>query len=320
MKNSFPIFNFFCFLISIESYCYGGDKSSFKFNNFMRLSDTSIRENEGSIIAPGAKLQLISSQFGFTEGPAVNKKGDVFFTDQPNNKIWKYDAHGKLSVFLDNAGRSNGLYFDSKGNLLSCADEKSELWSISPSGKVTVLLKDFQGHRLNGPNDLWVHPKGGIYFTDPYYQRPYWERKSPDIKGQKVYYLAKGKKEATIVDENLVQPNGIIGTPDGRYLYVADIKDGKTYRYTIHADGSLTNRQLFVEQGSDGMTIDNQGNIYLTGNGVTVYNSHGKKIEHIAVPAKWTANVCFGGKHKNILFITASESLYTLQMQVRAAK
>lgn len=322
MKNWLFIFIHLSFLfISIKSYSSSENSSSFKFNiRYMTLSDTSILAKGSSIIAPGAKLQLISSRFSFTEGPAVNKKGDIFFTDQPNNKIWKYDTNGKLSVFLDNAGRSNGMYFDRKGNLISCADEKNELWSITPSGKVTVLLKDFQGHRFNGPNDLWVHPKGGIYFTDPYYQRPYWERKTPDIKGQKVYYLAKGKREATIADENLVQPNGIIGTPDGKYLYVADIKDGKTYRYTINTDGSLTDRQLFVEQGSDGMTIDNKGNIYLTGNGVTVYDAEGKKIEHIAIPAKWTANICFGGKRKNILFITASESLYMLQMQVKAAE
>ena len=273
-----------------------------------------------NIIAPGATLQLVSSQFSFTEGPATNKKGDVYFTDQPNDKIWKFSTDGKLSVFLEKSGRSNGLYFDKKENLIACADEKNELWSISPKGKITVLLSDFEGHRFNGPNDLWVHPKGQIYFTDPYYQRPYWERKSPDIKEQRLYYLPKGKKEAIVVDDKLVQPNGIIGTPDGKWLYVADIGDRKTYRYSITDTGGLTDRQLFVEQGSDGMTIDNQGNVYLTGKGVTVYNAAGKKIEQIDVPAKWTANVCFGGKQKNILFITASETVYTLQMQVKGGE
>src|SRR5687768_12629027 len=132
------------------------------------LSDTAITPHDSvNIIAPGATVQLVSSQFSFTEGPATNKKGDVYFTDQPNDKIWKYGTDGKLSVFLEKSGRSNGLYFDKKGNLISCADEKNELWSIKPSGKVTVLLKDFKGARLNGPNDLWVDSKGGIYFTDP---------------------------------------------------------------------------------------------------------------------------------------------------------
>ena len=273
-----------------------------------------------TIIAPGAKVQLVSNQFSFTEGPAANKKGVVFFSDQPNDKIWKYDTEGKLSVFLEKAGRSNGMYFDKKGNLISCADEKNELWSIKPSGKVTVILKDFQGARLNGPNDLWVDKKGGIYFTDPYYQRAYWDRKSPEIKGQNVYFLPKGSKEAIIVDSSLLQPNGIIGTRDGRYLYVADIRGRKTYRYTINSDGQLKDRQLFTAQGSDGMSIDNKGNIYLTGNGVTVYDPEGKKIEQIAVPSKSTTNACFGGKNKNILFITSPESVYTLQMQVKGGE
>jgi gluconolactonase len=264
---------------------------------------------------------LVSKQFKFTEGPAVDREGNVFFTDQPNDKIWKYSSDGKLSIFMDKAGRSNGLYFDQKGNLLSCADEHNQLWSISPKGKITVLLKDYEGKKLNGPNDLWVNPKGGgIYFTDPYYQRPYWERKRPEIEGQKMYFLAKGKKVPIIVDDNLEQPNGIIGTPDGRFLYVADIKAKKTYRYQIGADGKLTDRQLFVEQGSDGMTIDNQGNIYLTGKGVTVYSPQGEKIQQIDVPAGWTANVTFGGKDRNILFITASESVFTLPMQVKGVQ
>ena len=273
-----------------------------------------------TIIAPNATLQRVSDQFKFTEGPAVDKAGAVYFTDQPNDKIWKYDADGKLSLFMDKTGRSNGMYFDRKGNLITCADEKNELWSISPKGKITVLLTDFQGHRLNGPNDLWIDPKGGIYFTDPYYQRDYWDRKKPDIDGEKVYYLPKGKKEAILVDGDLKQPNGIVGTADGKHLYVADIRDNKTYKYQIQPDGTLTNRQLYVSQGSDGMTLDNKGNLYLTGKGVTVYNPAGEKIEFIPVPSRWVGNICFGGKDRSTLFITASEAVYTLPMQVKGAE
>lgn len=272
------------------------------------------------VVAPGAELKLVSRQFAFSEGPAVNKKGDIYFTDQPNDKIWKYDTNGQLSLFMDKTGRSNGLYFDKKGNLISCADEKDELWSISPDKKVTVLLSNFEGKRLNGPNDLWIDPKGGIYFTDPYYQRDYWDRKQPDIPGQKVYYLPRGKKQPVIVEDSVVKPNGIVGTPDGKYLYVADIQANKTYRYKINANGSLTDRELFAPQGSDGMTLDNEGNLYITGNGVIVYDKEGKKLGNIPVPGHWTGNACFGGKARNILFITASESVYTLQMSVRGVE
>lgn len=135
------------------------------------------------ITKPGATLVQVSNQFTFTEGPAVDKQGNIYFTDQPNDKIWKYGTDGKLAVFMDKTGRSNGLYFDKTGALIACADENNQLWSISPDGKHTVVLTDYQGRKLNGPNDLWIDPKGGIYFTDPYYQRDYWERKKPDIEG-----------------------------------------------------------------------------------------------------------------------------------------
>lgn len=272
------------------------------------------------LIKRGATLQKVSDQFSFTEGPAADKKGDVFFTDQPNDKIWKYDTEGKLSVFMDKSGRSNGLYFDNEGNLVACADEKNELWSISPEKKVTVLLKGFNNIRFNGPNDLWIDKKGGIYFTDPYYQRDYWERKKPDMDAQKLYYLAKGAGEAIVADADFVRPNGIIGMPDAKYLYVADIGADKTYKYKINEDGSLTDRRLFVSQGSDGMTLDSKGNLYITGNGVTIYDPSGTKLGNIPVPSGWVGNVCFGGKDRKTLFITASESVYTLQMQVKGMK
>ncbi|ACU63439.1 SMP-30/gluconolactonase/LRE family protein [Chitinophaga pinensis] len=272
------------------------------------------------VVAPGAALKKVDGVFAFSEGPAVNKRGDIYFTDQPNDKIWKYDIHGKLSLFMDKTGRSNGLYFDRQGNLISCADEKDELWSIRPDKKVTVLLSDFEGKRLNGPNDLWIDPKGGIYFTDPYYQRDYWDRIQPDIPGQKVYYLPQGKRQPVIVEDSVVKPNGIVGTPDGKYLYVADIQANKTYRYAIGQDGSLQDRQEFVPQGSDGMTLDSEGNLYITGRGVTIYDNKGKKLGNIPVSANWTGNVCFGGKDRKTLFITASESVYTLRMLVKGVE
>jgi gluconolactonase len=273
-----------------------------------------------SITAGSSGLRLLSHQFSFTEGASVDRSGNVFFTDQPNNKIWEYSTEGKLTLFLDSAGRSNGMYFDAEGNLITCADEQDELWSISPQKKITVLVNNFQGHRLNGPNDLWIDGYGGIYFTDPYYQRPYWNRTHTDLDGEKVYYLPSGKKEPRVVAEGLMQPNGIVGTPDGGFLYVADIKDNKTYKYRIQSDGNLSDRQLFVMQGSDGMTLDEKGDLYLTGDGVTVYDPTGKEIAHIPVPAKWTANLCLGGMDKRELFITASEGLYVLPMRVRGVE
>jgi len=269
------------------------------------------------VVAPGARVQKVSGAFEFTEGPAVDRHGDVYFTDQPNDRIMKWNsADGSISTFLHPAGRANGMYFDHKGNLIACADEKNELWSVTPAGKVTVLVKNYQGKLLNGPNDAWVRPDNGIYFTDPLYKRPYWNRGPMEQSGEHVYFLSSDRKTFVRVTEDLKQPNGIIGTPNGKTLYVSDIGAGKTYAYDIRPDGRLENKRLFCELGSDGMTIDNRGNIYLTGKGVTVFDANGKKIEHIDIEEPWTANVCFGGHDRKTLFITASKSVYSLGMQV----
>lgn len=274
-----------------------------------------------NLIAPGATLIRVSNQFEFTEGPTVDTEGVVFFTDQPNNKIWRYGTDGSLSVFMEQAGRSNGMYFDPDGNLVTCADEKNEIWSISPQGDVTVLMTDHEGSRLNGPNDLWVDAQGNIYFTDPFYERKYWWHGGPEVFGEYLYFLPKGAAQPQVIDKEYEKPNGIIGTPDGKQLYVADIGADKTYRYDINPDASLRNRQLFVEQGSDGMILDERGNLYLTGgDGVTVYSPAGEKIAQIPVDEEWTGNICFAGVDRSTLFITASKSVYTLKMNVAGAE
>ncbi|MFD2784946.1 SMP-30/gluconolactonase/LRE family protein [Hymenobacter rubripertinctus] len=279
-----------------------------------------------SPVAAGATPRVVDRQFGFTEGPAPDRAGNAFFTDQPNDQIWRYDfGTGQLSLFLAPAGRANGLYFDARGHLLACADGRNELWSSAPGKTVTVLLRDAGRHTLNGPNDLWVNPKTqGIYFTDPYYPRPYWTRQAPDslLGGRHVYYLPPGhhSQPPVRVADQLRQPNGLIGTPDGRMLYVADIEANQTYRYAIGPDGRLSNRRLFAPLGSDGMTLDRAGNVYLTGEGVTVFSPAGQRIAHIAVPEKWTANVCFAGPNRKTLFITASEGVYLLAMRVAGAQ
>lgn len=269
-------------------------------------------------VAPGATLQLVSNQFSFTEGPAADAAGNVFFTDQPNDRIWKYSTDGTLSVFMENAGRSNGLYFDNNGYLIACADENYQLWRIDMDGQVEKLAINYRDSLFNGPNDVWVSPTGSVYFTDPYYQRDYWSRQAPEMKAQALYLYQD--VQVTRLDDQFKKPNGIIGTPDGKYLYVADIGDSKIYRYAIQQDGSLSDKQFFAPQGSDGMTIDEAGNLYLTGKGVDVYNPQGEKITHIPVPSNWTANVCFGGPDRDLLFITATDKVFTLKMGVKGGQ
>ncbi|WP_394990573.1 SMP-30/gluconolactonase/LRE family protein [Emticicia sp.] len=276
------------------------------------------QQTKSKIIAKGAILTKLSGEYAFTEGPAVDAQGNVFFTDQPNDKIYKWTANdGMISLYMDKTGRSNGLYFDREGNLLSCADLENQLWKIDKNQKVTVLVNDFEGKKFNGPNDLWIAPNGGVYFTDPFYPRKYWTRTTMELPEKRVYYLSPDKKTVTIAARELVMPNGIIGTANGKTLYVADIGDKKTYSYQINTDGTLSNRKLFTAMGSDGMTVDRKGNVYLVGKGVTVFDKNGNQIEHIDVNEPWTANITFGGKDRQTLFITASKSVYTLKMKVK---
>lgn len=272
-----------------------------------------------SIVAKKAELVKISDGYSFTEGPAVHMIGDVYFTDQPNNKIMKWSAtRNEVSVFLEDTGRSNGMYFDRNKNLITCADMENQVLSIDEKGNIEVLIENFQGKKLNGPNDLWISPYGGIYITDPFYKRPYWKREAVmQQDGEHLYFLSADRLQFFRVDETLVKPNGVVGTYDGKKLYVADIGANKTYVYNIEEDGYLTNKKLFVEMGSDGMTIDNRGNVYLTGKGVTVFNPKGDQIAHIPIKENWTSNVVFGGGDRKTLFITAMGSVYTLQMKVR---
>ena len=267
-----------------------------------------------------SKAEKLADGFEFTEGPTCDAGGNLFFTDQPNDRILKWSVGGRLYTFLQPAGRANGMYFDPKGNLIACADETNALWSIAPDGKVTVIVRQYRGKPFNGPNDVWVHPDGGLYFTDPFYKRSWWKHDKMPQDGQHVYFLSADRRRLVRVTDDLMKPNGIIGTPDGKTLYVSDIDAGKTYRFAIASDGRLVGKMLVCEQGSDGMTLDAEGNLYLTGNGVLVIDQAGRQIEQIEVPGEaWTANVCFCGKDKQTLFITASTGLYAVKMHVKGA-
>jgi gluconolactonase len=263
----------------------------------------------------GANLQKLAGEFLFAEGPASDNQGNIYFTDQPRDRIMLWSTDGELSTFMQPSGRSNGLFFDSENNLWACADEKNELWIIRPDKTVIKIPLFFEGKKLNGPNDLWISPSGGIYFTDPFYKRPWWDHKSMPQEKQSVYYLCKDHKTVKRVADDLIQPNGIVGTSDGKRLFVSDIGGNKTWSYTIENNGMLTNKVLFCEMGSDGMTIDKRGNIYLTGRGVTIFNKNGILTGTIDVPENWTGNVCFGGKKKRTLFITASKGLYCIKLR-----
>ena len=278
------------------------------------LQDTTL----DNIIEKGATLEKLSGEFQFTEGPVADKDGNVYFTDLPNDRIMIWKTSGVLETFMQPCGHSDGMMFDKNGNLWTCADEKNEIWMIDPDKNITKFPFKYNDKQLNGPNDLWLATNGGIYFTDPFYRRDYWEHTTMPQEQQGVFYVKPDLKTIILVDGDLVQPNGIVGSPDGKTLYVADIRDRKTYKYSIGNDGLLENKTLFCEMGSDGMTLDSEGNIYLTGRGgVTIFDKNGKEIGNIPTPEGSAANVCFGDKDLKSLYITARQSLYKIRLKVQ---
>ncbi|VGO15239.1 Gluconolactonase [Pontiella desulfatans] len=263
-----------------------------------------IARNAADVPLIAGELNILGDGFQFTEGPASDGNGNLFFTDIRANRIYRMDAAGKIEVFRENSGGANGLFFDADGNLLACEGANG---SVTLNGE-TVLAEGF-----NKPNDLWIDPKGGVYFSDPIYGR------TPKRKdGEHVYYILPDRSKVIRVVADFTRPNGIIGTPDGKTLYVADHGGGKIWKYAINPDGTLAGKTFFAGAASDGMTIDAAGNIYATQESVLIFNPNGKPIGEIKTPARPT-NVTFGGKGNRTLFITARTHLCAVEMNASGA-
>jgi len=256
------------------------------------------------------ELKILSGNFKFTEGPAADATGNVYFTDVRAEKIYTWSTDGKLELYRENTGGANGLYFNKAGNLYACEGLNGRVTSISADGTVEVLADEYNGKGFNKPNDLWIDPKGGVYFTDPAYGKT--EKKQD---GEHVYYLLPDRSKVIRVIDDLARPNGILGTPDGKTLYVANPAAKEIWKYSIKPGGRLDNKTLFAAVLCDGMTLDERGNLYTTPETVQVFSPEGVMIEEIKTPNRPT-NVTFGGKQNRTLFITARTHVYTVEMNV----
>jgi sugar lactone lactonase YvrE/formylglycine-generating enzyme required for sulfatase activity len=273
-----------------------------------------MRRGYASVVATGATLTNLASGLHFTEGPAADAAGNVFFSDITADTIYKWSAANQLSVFRTNSGGANGICFDASGNLLACEGDNGRLVSITPQGTLTVVASNYAGLRFNEPNDLWIDPAGGVYFTDPVFFGH-----TAVQGGEYVYYLSPNRSSVIRVVTDMVRPNGLVGTPDGKTLYLADWGSGNVFRYSINTDGTLTNKTLFAQVKCDGMTLDAEGHLYLTENAIFVYDSTGNPLEQISVPERPT-NLEFGGSDRKTLFITTDAgSLYSIRMRVQGA-
>lgn len=271
-------------------------------------------DSNSGLVKPGATLKKVADGFTFTEGPAADAEGNVYFTDIPNNRILKWTWKDEsIAVYREGTAEANGLIFDAQGRLVICEMGTKRVLRDDMVGNITVIADSWNDGNPNMPNDLWIDAEGGIYFSD--FSGP----GSSTDGGLQVYYISPDGKSVTRATDDLTAPNGLIGTPDGMTLYITDPGAGKTFSYQINPDASLSNKTLFCDQSTDGMAMDENGNLYFSGDeAVTVFSPDGKKIEEIAVPGR-SANLTFAGPNRKTLFITAQTTVYTLEMAVRGA-
>ena len=260
-------------------------------------------------VAQGAAAVLLQDGFEFTEGPATAPDHSVVFSDVRASRRYCWIPGGQVSLLAEDTGGANGLFFGPGGDLVVCESAPGRITSIAPDGDVTVLASEYSGMRFNRPNDLWVAPDGGVYFSDPNYGGGELQQ-----DGEHVYYIPPGGGEVLRIIDDMTRPNGLIGTRDGSTLYITDHGDNKTWRFSVGEDGMLSDRTLFVEYGGDGMTIDTEGNVYLATDTVRVFSPAGEMIEQIEVPVQPT-NMCFAGEDLRTLLITARGSVFTVQMR-----
>lgn len=299
-------FNCFGFVITLIFFSCGQETK--KSNENSKVDTPSINVQQ---------VEKLAGEFVFTEGPAADKEGNVYFTDIPEQKIWIWTTDEELSLFAENTGGANGLFFDNQHQLLACEGYEGRISSYTSATEKEILAREFEGKRFNQPNDVWPDAQGGMYFTDPEYND------TPQVPqgGMHVYYLHPDKKTVTKVVNDLVKPNGIIGTPDGKQLYITDHGAGETFVYHIRKDGSLIDKRLFVNLGGDGMTLDSVGNVYLTTTGkkaVDIFSPKGELLESISFPEQ-PSNVSFGGKNRDQLYVTARTSLYRVALNQKGA-
>jgi gluconolactonase len=272
-------------------------------------------------VGPAGEIKKAHTGFKFTEGPAADADGNVYFTDIPNEKIHKIAAgDGKLSVLVEKSNVANGLMVNAKGEIFAC-EMSGAIVARSADGKERRVVTDkYDGKRYNAPNDLVLDKAGGVYFTDPAFRAP-----TPLPQGKTCVYYADAAGKVTRLIDDLPNPNGVLLSPDEKTLYVIPTGQKQMMAYPIESPGKIGKGKVFCElqqakeggnAGGDGGTVDSKGNVYFaTGTGIQVYDPAGKRLGTIKFPEQ-PSNVTFGGKDLKTLYVTARTSVYTCPMEV----
>jgi gluconolactonase len=306
------------------------------------------------LVPPKAALERVATGFNkWTEGPVWTREGSLFFAEIPANNIVKWTPGQGANVFVHPSGYrgsqpfqgpepgSNGMTLDAKGRLSVAGHARRNVWrleSLDPGAQITVLADSYQGKKLNSPNDLVYKSDGSLYFTDPPYGLPTQSDNDPEkeLKVNGVFRIPAAEQQKPgapparndlqLVIQDLGRPNGIAFSPDEKFLYVSDSGTKVWMRYRVGLDGSATDGTLLLDAssdrapgGPDGIRVDEKGNIYGAGpGGVWIISPEGKHIGTIHVP-EVVSNVAWGDKDGKTLYITASTSIYRIQLRVAGA-
>jgi len=309
MKKSFALIAALAAPMIMSLFLFAGavsaqDKAAFQ------LSD---------LVEPGDKAVVLGTGYGFSEGPAADAVGNIYFSDGQNDSIHFYAYGRPVEIFVNDSLDANGMMFNRNGNLVSVEGAAFRIVEFNMKTKEKrILAQGIDGKRFNEPNDLAIDFENGFYFSDPNYRH----RGQETSMKEDVYYVSKDGV-VTRVSTVCKTPNGVLLSADCKTLYVGDNGGTNIYKYDVLGPGKLANERIFVNDapGSDGMTLDAEGNLYITcgGRGVKIYDKSGKHIgtldEQYGVP--YASNCVFGGPNFSILYITSRDKFLGIPMKVQ---
>lgn len=280
------------------------------------------------IITKDSKLEKIATGFVFTEGPVWDAQNKcLFFSDIPANIMRKWTSTKGIEIYREPSGKSNGLTIDKQGRLIACEHANRRVSRTEKDGKVITIADKYEGKKLNSPNDVVVKSDDSIYFTDPPYglTAEFGNLGEQELPFQGVYRLSPDGKLILLIDD-FDKPNGLAFSPDESLLYIDDTDRAHVRVFNVNADGTISNDRIFAElKGEepgavDGMKVDSEGNVYVTGpGGITIFDPSGEKLGRIDIP-EVAANLAWGDDDWKTLYITASTSLYKIRLGIKGIK
>jgi len=271
-----------------------------------------------SIFSPDAKLEVLGDGFGFTEGPAADRHGNVYFSDGKNDSIYCWEIGKPVTIFVNDSTDANGMLFNAQGELYVCEGAAYRVVAFNVHTKVRrILCSKIDGCHFNEPNDLAIDFHNGFYFSDPNYQH----RGQPTVMKQDVYYCAA---DGRVVRVSTIchKPNGVLLSADDKTLFIADARGQRIYRYDVLGPGQISNERLWIdtlEANPDGMTLDEHDNLYVCcgRNGLKIFDRNGEFVDHLGVHA---ANCCFGGPDFRTLCIASGDKMLGIRTNVVGLK